>query len=85
MSEPRLILFQFVVKVPKGNFRYYEGRNSSAVKKEYDGSQWFSFSPWKPASFRLNLYNLSCIGLESPETYRIYLKIRCNIAYLLWH
>ncbi|KAF2362442.1 NEMP family [Trinorchestia longiramus] len=70
----KTVELQLVIK--SEDYRYYEAQNASTVTKMHTDSSWFSFSPWRPSCFRLDLYQESCVGIETAAAYTVTLRVR---------
>ncbi|XP_047740031.1 nuclear envelope integral membrane protein 1 isoform X2 [Hyalella azteca] len=62
--------------IKENTFHYYEAENASMVRHMHSQSSWFSFTPWQPSSFRLDLYKKSCVGIETTASYTVSLRAR---------
>lgn len=58
------------------NFRHYEGQNASSVRQQHREASWFTFYPWRQRVFRLEIYKESCVGIETPNGYKVSLRTR---------
>lgn len=58
------------------NYQHFEANNASMVRTQYKDISWLSFYPWKSRTFKLDLYNQSCVGIATADSFRLYMRIR---------
>ena len=68
--------------MPNDNYEYYQAKNSSAVKSMKAEASWLNFNPWRPTSFKMDLYDSSCVGIETAETYKASLTVRRKLFHI---
>ncbi|KAK3873279.1 hypothetical protein Pcinc_021705 [Petrolisthes cinctipes] len=67
---------ELCLEIDGDDFQYYEGPNSTVVRQEHQESSWLAFYPWRPKTYKLELYKQSCIGIETSKPYKMILRAR---------
>ncbi|KAK4313036.1 hypothetical protein Pmani_015558 [Petrolisthes manimaculis] len=67
---------ELCLEIAGDDFQYYEGPNSTVVRQEHQESSWLAFYPWRPKTYKLELYKQSCIGIETSKPYKMILRAR---------
>ncbi|CAL4099325.1 unnamed protein product, partial [Meganyctiphanes norvegica] len=80
-GEPKTFstLFKTVelkLEIGGDNYQHFEANNASMVRAQYKDVSWFTFYPWKSRTFKLDLYNQSCVGVATADSFRIFMGIR---------
>lgn len=86
-----LIMFQtlrFRIAIDGDDFSQFEGESPEEVREQYDNQRTiFSFSMMntgKRTLIKINPFNQTCIGIETPQRYTIYLNaVRFDIEQVL--
>ena len=71
------------LKTDSENYHIYMERNISMVQKLHEDSQsaWFyNVLPWKAQTIKVNLFEPTCVGILSRDSYRISLMVK-NVDY----